>query len=77
MLVVCGLHKHSFNLGDRMWKWIFSLWIAMYGAIFISWLFNVKIILIRAFAIGIFTFVLTISYYIYCCYKEWKNPLEW
>ena len=41
-------------------KLIISLWIGMFGAVIIATIFNIDIISLRAFLVGIFVFSLTI-----------------
>ena len=59
-----------------MWKYIIGLWIAMFGAVFISWLTRTSIILSRAFIVGIILFGFTIGYEIWCGYKFWKKEVR-
>lgn len=55
-------------------KYIFGTWAAMFGALIICVIFNMKIILIRAFVVGIIVLAVTIIYVTYGWYREWKNP---
>jgi len=72
IIVQCVVRNHLGDMMNEVGKIIWSLWIAMYLAVFISFIFNVDIIISRAFYTGIITFVLTILYVIYGWYREDK-----